>query len=249
MTMSEKQELADLLTLRGKVALVTGAGGGIGSAVARLLLQAGAEVAGMDLPGFPGPEGVRSFPCDLADRTAIEAQFAEFRRQFSRLDILVHCAGITRDAVLWKMEDSDWSDVMRVNLDAAFYLLKRAVPLMREAGEGAVVLVSSINGERGKFGQANYTASKAGLIGLGRTAARELGRFGIRVNLIAPGMILTGMTAKLPEEVRARAAEESALGRLGTPEDVARACLFLVSPLARHVTGQVLRVDGGQLIA
>lgn len=247
--MSEKQGLAELLTLRGKVALVTGSGGGIGSAVARLLLQAGAEVAGLDLPGFPGPEGVRFFPCDLADRAAIEARFAEFQRQFSRLDILVHCAGITRDAVLWKMEDGDWSDVMRVNLDAAFHLMKRSVPLLREAEDGAVVLVSSINGERGKFGQANYTASKAGLIGLGRTAARELGRFGIRVNLIAPGMILTGMTGKLPEEVRARAAEESVLGRLGTPEDVARACLFLVSPLARHVTGQVLRVDGGQLIA
>ena len=121
--------------------------------------------------------------------------------------------------------------------------------MMRESGEGAVVLISSINGERGKIGQANYAASKAGLLGLGRTAARELGRFGIRVNVIAPGMILTGMTEKLSEEVRARAEEESVLGRLGTPEDVARACLFLASPLARHVTGQVLRVDGGQLIA
>ena len=138
---------------------------------------------------------------------------------------------------------------MRVNLDAAFYLLKRTIPIMRDSGEGAVVLISSINGERGKLGQANYAASKAGLLGLGRTAARELGRFGIRVNIIAPGMILTGMTEKLPKELRARAAEESVLGRLGTPEDVARACLFLASPLARHITGQVLRVDGGQLIA
>ncbi len=180
---------------------------------------------------------------------ALEAALAEFRRRHSRLQILVHCAGIARDAVLWKLEDAAWSEVMRVNLDAAFYLLKGTAPLLRESGDAAVVLVSSINGERGKFGQANYAASKAGLMGLGRTAARELGRFGVRVNLVAPGMILTPMTGSLPEEVRARAAEESALGRLGTPEDVARACLFLVSPLARHVTGQVLRVDGGQLIA
>jgi acetoacetyl-CoA reductase/3-oxoacyl-[acyl-carrier protein] reductase len=247
--MNPPADLTDLLSLRGKVALVTGGSGGLGSAIVRLLLRAGAEVISMDRPGLPAAEGARSLPCDLADRDAIVAQLAEFRRLCPRLHILVHCAGITRDALLWKMEDEDWSDVMRVNLDAAFHLLKRAVPIMRESGEGAVVLISSINGERGKLGQANYAASKAGLLGLGRTAARELGRFGIRVNVVAPGMILTGMTEKLSEEVRARAAEESVLGRLGTPEDVARAVLFLASPLARHVTGQVLRVDGGQLIA
>jgi acetoacetyl-CoA reductase/3-oxoacyl-[acyl-carrier protein] reductase len=247
--MSGKTGLEHLLTLKGKVALITGGSGGIGSSVAALLLRAGAEVASMDRPGLPAPEGAASFPCDLSNPSAIEEQFSRFRRQHSRLHILVHCAGITRDAVLWKLSDEDWSEVMRVNLDAAFHLLRRAAPLMRESGEGAVVLVSSINGERGKLGQANYSASKAGLIGLGKTAARELGRFGIRVNVIAPGMILTGMTEKLPEEVRSRAAAESALGRLGTPDDVARACLFLVSELARHVTGQVLRVDGGQLIA
>jgi NAD(P)-dependent dehydrogenase (short-subunit alcohol dehydrogenase family) len=175
--------------------------------------------------------------------------FAELRRRFDRLDILVHCAGITRDAVLWKMTDEAWGDVLRVNLDSAFFLLRHAVPLMRERGEGAIVLISSINGERGKFGQANYAASKAGLIGLGRTAARELGKFGIRVNLIAPGLIRTAMTEELSEEVIEAAIGEAALGRVGEPEDVARAALFLATPLSRHVTGQVLRVDGGQLIA
>jgi acetoacetyl-CoA reductase/3-oxoacyl-[acyl-carrier protein] reductase len=137
---------------------------------------------------------------------------------------------------------------MRVNLDAAFHLLRGAVPLLRAAKDAGVIFVTSINGERGKLGQANYSASKAGLIGLGRTAARELGAFGIRVNMIAPGMIATDLTSQLPEDVRQRAREESVLGRLGEPDDVARVALFLASPLARHVTGQVLRVDGGQLI-
>jgi len=175
--------------------------------------------------------------------------FEEFREHFDRLDILVHCAGITRDGVVWKMEQAAWSDVMRTNLDSAFWLLKGAVPLMRAAGAGAVVLVSSINAERGKFGQSNYAASKAGLIGLARTAARELGRDGARVNVVAPGFVTTSMTETLPESIRARAIEETVLGCPGRPDDVAAAVLFLCSTLARHVTGQVLRVDGGQLIA
>jgi acetoacetyl-CoA reductase/3-oxoacyl-[acyl-carrier protein] reductase len=246
---SEPRPLGDLLSIRGKTALVTGGSGGIGSAIVELLLRAGGEVTSLDRPGLPVVHGARSLPCDLADPASIAAQLAGFRQESSRLDFLIHSAGIARDAVLWKMGDQDWTQVMRVNLDSAFHLLKWAAPLMRASGGGSIVLISSINGERGKFGQANYAASKAGLIGLGRSAARELGRFGIRVNVVAPGMILTSMIANLPEEAKARAVEESALGRLGTPEDVARACLFLVSPLARHVTGQVLRVDGGQLIA
>ncbi len=120
---------------------------------------------------------------------------------------------------------------------------------MRPLGAGAIVLVSSINGERGKFGQANYASSKAGMIGLGKTAARELGKFGIRVNVIAPGLIRSPMTASLPTEAIEQARNESVLGRLGQPEDVARAALFLSSSMASHITGQVIRVDGGQLIA
>jgi NAD(P)-dependent dehydrogenase (short-subunit alcohol dehydrogenase family) len=174
---------------------------------------------------------------------------SDVARRFGRLDMLVHCAGITRDAVVWKMAPDDWDQVMRVNLDAAFHLLRGATELLRAASGASVVFVASINGERGKFGQANYAASKAGLIGLGRTAARELGAFGIRVNMIAPGMIATELAARLPEDARERAREESVLGRLGEPEDVAYAALFLASALSRHITGQVLRVDGGQLIA
>jgi NAD(P)-dependent dehydrogenase (short-subunit alcohol dehydrogenase family) len=173
---------------------------------------------------------------------------ADVAGRAGRLDVVVHCAGITRDAVVAKMSDADWHEVIATNLDSAFYLLRSVAPALRQAGGGAVVLVSSINAERGKVGQANYAASKAGMNALAMTAARELGRFGIRVNVVAPGWIDTPMTAAVPEEYRQRALDETVVGRLGQPEDVAGAVLFLCSDLGRHVTGQVLRVDGGQLI-
>jgi NAD(P)-dependent dehydrogenase (short-subunit alcohol dehydrogenase family) len=179
----------------------------------------------------------------------VSAAIAGIARESGRLDVIVHAAGIVRDGVLWKMTDDDWSDVLRINLDAAFWILRGAAPLMRAAGSGSIVLVTSINGERGKFGQANYAAAKAGLVGLGRSAARELGRSGVRVNLVAPGFIDTAMTASLPDDIKAKAIEETALGRAGRPEDVAAAILFLASDMSRHVTGQILRVDGGQLTA
>jgi NAD(P)-dependent dehydrogenase (short-subunit alcohol dehydrogenase family) len=238
-----------LLSLDGRVAMVTGGNGGIGSAVVRRLLEAGADVVSVDLPGSPVVDGAESIECDLAQQGAVDILFRAYRARFDRLDVLVHCAGITRDAVLWKMTTEDWETVMHVNLGSAFFLLREGAPMMRTRGEGAVVLVSSINAERGKFGQSNYAASKAGLIGLARTAARELGGFGIRVNVVSPGLIDTAMTASLSAPLKKKAVEESALGRSGQPDDVARAVLFLVSDMSRHVTGQVLRVDGGQLIA
>ena len=232
--------------LSGKVAVVTGAAGGIGRAVVEQLAAAGAEIAAVDLKAGDLATG-HSIACDVADATAVEALVAEVGERWGRLDLLVHCAGVTDDRVLWKLDDEAWRRVLAVNLDSAFYLLKHGTGLLRDGG-GSVVLVSSINGERGKFGQANYAASKAGVVGLMRTAARELGRFGVRVNAVAPGFIRTPMTGGLPGEIVERAREETVLGRLGEPEDVAGAILFLCSPLARHVTGQVLRVDGGQLI-
>lgn len=246
--MSDGASIAAVLSLEGRVALVTGGSGGIGSAVVRVLLDAGAEVASVDLPGRPCVDGATGLDCDLGDGESIAAMFEAFRDRFDRLDVLVHCAGITRDSVLWKMEQQAWSEVLRVNLDSAFLVLKRAVPLMRDSGKGAVVLVSSINGERGNFGQANYAASKAGLIGLGRTAARELGRFGIRVNIVAPGMTESAMTAELPETILEASRAKAVLGKLGKPEDTAWATLYLASAMSEHVTGQVLRVDGGQLM-
>lgn len=237
------------LPLENRVAMVTGGGGGIGQATASLLMQSGARVVSVDLPGRPAAAGTVSLECDLADSDQVASMFVSFDADFDRLDVLVHAAGTTRDGVAWKMSDENWRTVLGVNLDSAFYALRQAVPRMRAGGGGAIVLVSSINGERGKFGQSNYAASKAGLIGLGRSLARETGKFGIRVNVVSPGLIETEMTAGLPAADRQKALDESVLGAAGLPEDVAAAVLFLGSPWSRHVTGQVLRVDGGQLIA
>jgi len=232
--------------LAGRVALVSGGSGGIGRAVVAMLCRAGAEVLSIDRPGTVAPDGAAHLVCDLADAAAI-GRLQE--RLPERLDLFVHCAGITRDGVLWKLAPEAWRDVMRVNLDSAFHLLQLVAPRMRRAGGGSVVLVASINGERGKFGQSNYAASKAGLMALGKSAARELGSFGIRVNSVAPGWIDTDMTRGLSDEQRARALEECALPQLGRPEHVAGAVLFLCSELSAHVSGQVLRVDGGQCTA
>jgi len=244
-------DLLSFVSLEGKVALVAGGRGGIGSAVVNVLGAAGANVLSVDLPGqqVRGDGHAVQLSCDLTQPAEVQGLMTRVEKEHGKVDILVHCAGITRDSVLWKMEESAWSEVLSVNLDSAFYLLKEATPLLRRAGAGAVVLVSSINGQRGKFGQANYAASKSGLIGLGKTAAKELGRFQIRVNVVAPGWIETPMTAAVPEEFREQALEESPLGRLGQPVDVARVVLFLCSDLSSYVTGQVVRVDGGQLTA
>lgn len=235
--------------LAGRVALVTGGSGGIGSAVVAALLDAGARVVSFDRPGTRAPDRAVAFEGDVADPIDV-ARAMDRARSIGGLQLLVHCAGITRDGVLWKQSDGAWREVIDVNLGSAFYLLRAATPLLRESdGNRAIVLISSINGERGKFGQANYSASKAGLIGLARTAARELGAFGVRVNCVAPGLVETPMAAALSPDARQRALAETVLGRLGSPDDVADVVLFLCSHAARHVTGQNLRVDGGQLIA
>lgn len=242
------EALSTLLRLDGQVAVVAGGAGAIGRAIAARLLECGAVVYSLDRAGSTPLGGVRAVEVDLCDAGAVAAAIADVDRTCARLDIVIHAAGISRDGRLWKTTADDWSAVLDTNLSSAFHLLHASVPVMRRRGAGAVVLISSINGERGKVGLAAYSASKAGLNGLARTAARELGGLGIRVNAVAPGWIDTPMTAAVPPEVRDRACEESALGRLGTPDDVARAAVFLACPAAGHITGQVLRVDGGQLI-
>ncbi len=237
------------LGLNGKVALVTGAAGGIGAAVVRGLVQAGARVGALDVTVSEWPESqdqVLPLACDVTRADQVKQAVDQLVDHFSAVDLLVECAGIFRDKVLWKLTDEDWDQVVDVNLSGSFHVLREVVPYFRERGGGAVVLVSSINGIRGKFGQANYAASKAGLIALAKTAALELGAFGVRVNVVAPGFVETAMTATLSEEVRGKALLSSPLGRLAQPQDIADPILFLCSPLARHVTGAVLPVDGGQ---
>jgi acetoacetyl-CoA reductase/3-oxoacyl-[acyl-carrier protein] reductase len=238
----------NLTDLQGRVAVVAGGAGAIGGAVATRLVECGALTFSLDLHGRPTPAGVIPIAADVADEQALAAALAAVDARADRLDIVVHAVGISRDARVWKLDPSDWDAVMATNLRSAFLLLRATIPRLRAAGGGSVILVSSINGERGKVGLSAYAASKAGLHALARTAAREAGAFGIRVNAVAPGWIVSPMTDALPEAVREHARGETALGRLGSPDDVAGMVVALASDLGRHVTGQVIRVDGGQLI-
>lgn len=243
--------------LQGHAALVTGAGRGIGAAIARALAARGADVALVDLGQLDAAETL-SAELRAAGRQAVAlradvASFADAEdsvtaavRALGRLDVLVCNAGITRDAASWKMTEADWDAVIDVNLKGAFSFCRAAAPLMRAQKSGRIVTIASINGLRGKFGQANYSASKAGLIGLTRTLARELGPSGVTVNCVAPGMVRSEMSDSLPPHVLETAVTESALGRIAEPEEIAYAVAFLCSPFARHITGQVLAVDGGQ---
>jgi acetoacetyl-CoA reductase/3-oxoacyl-[acyl-carrier protein] reductase len=229
----------------GDVAIVTGSASGIGLAITSALAEAGARVHGFDVSARNESAGV-AHEVDVRDAKAVEDEVAAVVRSEGRIDLLVNNAGLTRDHALWRLSDEDWGEVLDVNLTGAFHVLRSVARRMREKKRGRIVQIASINGLRGRFGQAGYSASKAGLIGLTRTAARELGPSGITVNAVAPGMVETPMTAGLADEVRARSLAETATGRLGRPGDVASAVLYLLSEEAAHVTGQVLVVDGGQ---
>lgn len=240
--------------LSGKVALVTGGASGIGLACARQLRGNGARVAIADCDG--GRLGrlkheftpAALYEADVSDPASARRIVLDLTRRRGRLDLLVLAAGICRDAVLWKMTDEAWSRVIDVDLSGAAHFLRAAAPVFRAQRSGRVVIVSSINGRRGKFGQANYAAAKAGLTGLARSAAKELGPSGVTVNLVEPGFTETPMTSGLPREIRRKAISETVLGRVGSAEDVANAVLFFVGPFAGHVTGQSLAVDGGQAL-
>lgn len=230
--------------LAGRVAVVTGAASGIGAALVSRLRAHDVKVAGLDVK--PSPFADLSLIVDVGNAEAVHEAVQKVAFELGPPTLGVHSAGITRDGMLWKLHVQDWDAVLRVNLSGAWYLLRALVPHMRAAGDGSVVLIGSINGARGKVGQSAYAASKAGVVGLAKTAARELGRFGVRVNVVAPGFVETPMTAPLAAEWRDKAIAETVLGRVAHADDVVAAAVFLLSQGARHVTGHVLNVDGGQ---
>ena len=232
--------------LAGKVAVVTGGSGAIGSAILRAFEQAGALAISFDVKA-PAERG-RWVECDVRDDASVARAVEQVAQEHGRIDCAIHAAGVSRDAVVWKLSVDDWDFIQAVNLRGAFLLLRHAVPVMRNGEGGRIVLIGSINGSRGKFGTSAYSASKAGLLGLMKSVARETARFGILVNVVEPGWVRTPLTEAVPKEVRDAALAESLVGRFVEPEDVAASVLFLCGPGARFITGQILRVDGGQFL-
>ena len=247
------------MEFEGRVALVTGAASGIGRACAAELARGGADLGVVDVAGevvlaqaenFLREWGGRvvSFRADVSEHARAGAVIEETLARLGRLDILVNAAGIASDAPLWEMTEEQWQRVLDVNLKGAFNYTQAAARVFRQRRAGKVVNIASIEAERGRFGLSNYAASKAGLVALTRSAAAELGRYGVNVNAVAPGFIRTPLVERLSDKLKEEAARTSAFGRLGEPEDVAHAVAFLCSERARHITGAVLHVDGGQLL-
>jgi 3-oxoacyl-[acyl-carrier protein] reductase len=241
-----------MFDLTGKAALVTGASGGIGGAVARALHAQGATVGLSGTREAPLAElaaalgeRARALPCDLGDAAAVEALPKRAAEAIGGLDILVNNAGLTRDQLFLRMSDEDWARVIEVNLTAAMRLCRGALRGMMKARWGRIVNVTSIVGVTGNPGQANYAASKAGMIGMSKSLAAEVAGRGITVNCVAPGFVATAMTEKLSEDQRARILAQIPAGRMGSSDEVAAAAVFLASPEAAYVTGQTIHVNGG----
>ncbi len=225
-------------------ALVTGGCSGIGLGIVNMLTADGYDVGVLDVQ-FDASE-VWGRAIDVSNSEQVNAAIAEFGEE--GLDVLVNNAGIVRDNVSWKMTDEEWQQVIDVNLTGAFNCCRASIPFMRSANKGSIVNIASINGLRGKFGQTNYSAAKAGVIGLTKALAKETAKFNVTVNAIAPGMIETKILDDLSDGQRVAALSEILLGRIGKAEDVAGAVAFLCSERARFITGEVIKVDGGQYI-
>lgn len=247
------------MLLDGKCALVTGASRGIGRAVALKLASEGAKVA----LNFAGNEAAANAVCeeiksaggqailvkaDVSDEAAVQQMVQTVAEAFGRIDILVNNAGITRDGLLARMKEEDWDAVLSTNLKGVFLTTKAATKLMMKQRAGRIVNMASVVGVTGNAGQANYSAAKAGVIGFTKTIAKELASRGITANAVAPGFIDTDMTSVLSDKAKEAALSGIPLGRMGTPEDIAAAVLFLVSDQASYITGQVLNVDGGMVM-
>ncbi len=247
------------MQLTGKTAVVTGGSRGIGRAVAVTLAEAGADVAIIYAGNTAAAEettkiieekGVKALAiqCDVSDEKAVAAMMKTVKKELGRVDILVNNAGITRDGLLMIMKEEDWQAVLDTNLNGAFHCTKAAARLMMKQRCGSIINITSVVGETGNAGQANYAAAKAGLIGFTKSVAKELASRNVRCNAIAPGCIATDMTAVLGDEAVANMVKNIPLGRVAQPEEVAKAVLFLASDDASYITGQVLNVDGGMVM-
>jgi len=242
------------MKLKGRIALVTGAAQGIGKSIAVALAKEGADIIvsdiNIELAEATAKEietlGVKVLPVktNVADPADVASSVEQILKSFGKIDILVNNAGITKDNLLIRMKDEDWDAVLNVNLKSMYLCSKAVAPLMMKNRWGRIINIASIVGEMGNFGQANYAAAKAGAIGLTKTIARELASRGITCNAIAPGFIDTAMTQKLSDDVKKRLSEQIPLGRLGCPDDIAKAVVYLCAD-AEYVTGQVINVNGG----
>ena len=242
--------------LEGKVALITGAARGIGKAIALKFASEGADIAFTDLAINETVEEtvkeleafgikVKAYASDASNFEQTHTTVEEIHKDFGKIDILVNNAGITKDGLMLRMSESQWDAVINVNLKSAFNFTHALVPIMARQRSGSIISMSSVVGVGGNAGQCTYSASKAGLIGLSKSIAKEMGSRNIRANCIAPGFIQTEMTAKVSEEMRAEWEKKIPLRRAGTPEDVANAALFLASDLSSYISGQVIHVCGG----
>lgn len=253
--MSEQTQRRLTVDLTDQVAIVTGAARGLGQAIARDLATSGATVACIDVNEELLGDTVESinasggkaaaFACDVTDSERVTEVVRAVAKQFGRLDILVNNAGVTRDNLVMRMKDEEWDLVLGINLRGTFLFTRAAAKPMSKGKRGRIINIASVSGMMGNPGQVNYSASKAGVIGLTRTVARELSKRNITVNAVAPGFIATEMAAKLGDELIEQITAETPLGRLGSPQDVADAVLFLASDAAGFITGHVLVVDGG----
>lgn len=247
------------MQLTGKIAIVTGGSRGIGRAAALTLAEAGADVAviyagntaaaeeTVRLIEEKGRKGL-AIQCDVADEAAVTAMVKDVKKELGRIDILVNNAGITRDGLLMIMKEADWQAVLDTNLTGAFHCTKAVTRLMMKQRSGSIINITSVVGETGNAGQANYAAAKAGLIGFTKSVAKELASRNIRCNAIAPGCIETDMTAVLGEDTVDAMIKTIPMGRVAQPEEVAKAVLFLASDDASYITGQTLNVDGGMVM-
>ena len=247
------------MDLAGQTAVVTGAARGIGREIAGRLAQAGASVALVDVVEdsvvqaarevAAGGRTARGYACDVSSFDNVAAVGERIVGDFQRVDVLVNNAGITRDKLFLRMSADDWNQVIAVNLTGAFNFTKALAPVMLKQRGGSIINIASVVGQIGNAGQANYAASKAGLIGLTKSLAKEFAARGVRVNAVAPGFIRTAMTDALSEEVQNQMKQAIPLGRMGEPADVADIVMFLASNLAGYVTGQVINCDGGLVTA